>query len=93
MPSLPPAEVVNCGPGEDPNYMLAVRNQRCMSPDPEDVEWERFLAEMQKQMRTRSPAPLVPSPMPGGGTLCADGSWSTSSGRGTCSWHGGQARP
>lgn len=93
LPSLPPATVVNCGPGDNPAYMLAVRNERCMSPDPEEVEWQRFLAEMEKRLRSRSPAPFVPSPMPGGGTLCADGSWSTSSGRGTCSWHGGQARP
>jgi hypothetical protein len=25
------------------------------------------------------------------GELCADGSWSNSSGKGTCSWHGGIA--
>jgi len=26
-----------------------------------------------------------------GGTLCADGTYSSSTGRGTCSWHGGEA--
>jgi hypothetical protein len=27
-----------------------------------------------------------------GGSLCRDGTWSSSTGRGTCSWHGGIAR-
>jgi hypothetical protein len=35
-----------------------------------------------------APAPRAPS---GGLTLCADGTWSQSTGSGTCSWHGGIA--
>jgi hypothetical protein len=82
---------------------LLLRNETCMSPDPEEEAFNQMLerlAEQQRQlernMRSNPPAvPVIPSisPVipPGGGTLCADGTWSTSSGRGTCSWHGGEA--
>lgn len=41
-----------------------------------------------------TPIPVMPALTlpPAGGTVCGDGSLSHSTGRGTCSWHGGIAR-
>ncbi|MFD3480528.1 DUF3761 domain-containing protein [Streptomyces sp. NPDC058695] len=44
--------------------------------------------------RLHAPTLTLPSPPPGAsaaGSLCRDGSLSHSTGRGTCSWHGGAA--
>ncbi|WP_433476487.1 hypothetical protein ACQPZP_05220 [Spirillospora sp. CA-142024] len=86
---------INCGPGDDP-AILMMRNEVCMYPDPEDEAINRLLDQLGRQMQSSPPVvPVVPSisPIvpPGGGTMCADGTWSSSTGRGTCSWHGGQA--
>lgn len=98
----PLPQVINCGPGDDP-ALLIMKNQTCMSPDPEEEAIARLLEQLAKQQRelgrrTRSYPPAFPSPVPGpvlsppsGGTLCSDGTWSRSTGRGTCSWHGGEA--
>ncbi|GAA4105772.1 hypothetical protein [Actinomadura miaoliensis] len=97
----PVPTVINCGPGDDPGTLL-LRKEICMSPDPEDEALDRMMKELARQQRElqqrmRSYPPIVPStpvvPPVGGGTLCADGTWSQSSGRGTCSWHGGEAKP
>lgn len=74
-----------------------MRNEVCMDPDPEEEAINRLLDQLGKQMQSSPPVvPIVPSSSPilppGGGTMCADGTWSSSSGRGTYSWHGGQAR-
>ncbi|MFJ3311128.1 hypothetical protein ACIPSA_51095 [Streptomyces sp. NPDC086549] len=44
------------------------------------------------EARTVQPPPTSPAPQPLGGTLCTDGWVSGSSGRGTCSHHGGISR-
>ncbi|MBG6089865.1 hypothetical protein [Actinomadura viridis] len=75
-----------------------MRNQTCMTPDPEDEQLDRLIKKFAEQQRkAQKNPPVYPFPVPsptlpsGGGTLCADGTWSTASGRGTCSWHGGTA--
>lgn len=75
-------------------------------PGTGDECWERIKQEYEDDMATWSPS-AVPSPTvytpptlklpppppgaPAAGSMCRDGSLSHSTGRGTCSWHGGVA--
>jgi hypothetical protein len=88
--SFGPPTPINCGPGDD-SARLLLSNKVCISPDPDDVKLSRML-------QSALPAPTVPYTAPnfrpststgGGGSVCADGTISRSTGRGTCSWHGG----
>ena len=88
----------NCADFSSRTQLLAVFNSTAGDPhqldgDDDGVPCEYGVGADAGSTTTTQPGQFIPYPGNGGGpTLCRDGTYSNSSGRGTCSWHGGIAR-